>query len=255
MGDWAPSSDHPVSFEDGGWLNHRYNSLYAVGCMMVCTGAVALAPEAAGYFATRYADAWMFGGEMVTAEMSGIAFPATATTAVAGKILGAPSTDAAAAMAELEGSRAELNVSENPVAPEDVSPLIKGNADTHFKGPGEDFSAYTSNTGGGVYAALGKDGFLEFAIEKGAGKPSGGQMFNEASSGFGNNVLGIRGVWLGGGSMTSNFDSFRAAIASGFSPEEAALQTFTGEMAMRNGFPNVTIVTDTAKKVIVEFRP
>lgn len=127
-----------------------------------------------------------------------------------------------------------------------------GAASVAAKGAGETFTAYTKG-GGGVLAELGKDGFLDLAIQKGPGTPSGGQMFNEALAVFGNNVKGIRGTWLGTGSMKSNFDSFQAAIRAGATPEQAALGTFTGKMSARNGFANARIVVNSPKKVVVEF--
>lgn len=72
---------------------------------------------------------------------------------------------------------------------------------------------------------------------------------------FGPNVKGIRGNWVGTGTMTENFDSFKAALKSGLSPEDAALNhTFTGHMAAKWGFTHATVVLNDAAKVIVEFR-
>ena len=53
------------------------------------------------------------------------------------------------------------------------------------------------------------------------------------------NVSAISGVWLPQGDMTANYVSYANALGSGMSSEEAALSTFTGKMAARNGFSQV----------------
>lgn len=66
-------------------------------------------------------------------------------------------------------------------------------------------------------------------------------MFSDAMDVVGPNVRGIRGNWHSGtGELRDNLDSFNAGIQNGLSPEEAALNTFTGKMALRHGYPNVT---------------
>lgn len=78
-------------------------------------------------------------------------------------------------------------------------------------------------------------------------------MFNEALRAYGSNVKGIRGTWLGGGDLSSNFDAYKANIKAGLDPKAAAAETFTGKMATRAKFTKVTIVSDTDAKVVVEF--
>jgi hypothetical protein len=119
-------------------------------------------------------------------------------------------------------------------------------------GPGEDFSAHVKGSEG-VLASLGNDGILDLYIKAGPGTPRGGQMFTEALNAYGTNVRGIRGTWLGGGDLSSNFDSFQAGIQGGMSPSDAAASTFTGKMATRAGFTNVRVVTNTDTRVVVEF--
>ena len=58
---------------------------------------------------------------------------------------------------------------------------------------------------------------------------------------------------MGSRGQAFNFNSFKAALASGSSPEQAALQTFTGKMAARSGFTEARVVTATEDKVVVEF--
>jgi filamentous hemagglutinin len=130
--------------------------------------------------------------------------------------------------------------------------LARSGAAAGTLGRGATFTRYLEG-GGGVIAELGEGGMLDLAIQRAPGTPSGGQMFNEAASAFGDNLVGIRGTWLGTGEMTSNYDAFQAALAAGASPEQAALQTFTGTMAARNGFTAVNVVTNSVGKVVVEF--
>ena len=78
-------------------------------------------------------------------------------------------------------------------------------------------------------------------------------MFKEVLEAYGSNVKVIRGNWIGGGDLADNFNSFKAAIASGARPEHAAMQTFTGKMAVRSGFTNVKVVQNNEGKVVVEF--
>ena len=102
-------------------------------------------------------------------------------------------------------------------------------------------------------AHLDNDGVLNLYIVGGEGTPRGGAMFNEAMQAFGTNVKAVRGTWIGHGELSSNFDSFKSALAAGKSPEEAAFDTFTGKMAKRHGFAKATIVTNTPEHVVVEF--
>lgn len=79
-------------------------------------------------------------------------------------------------------------------------------------------------------------------------------MFKEAIEAFGlKNVKGVRGTWIGGGDLASNFDSYKAALNADRTPAEAATMTFTGKMAGRFGFTNVRVIQDDARKVVVEY--
>ncbi|MDC0747115.1 hypothetical protein [Polyangium mundeleinium] len=54
--------------------------------------------------------------------------------------------------------------------------------------------------------------------------------------------------------MADNFDSFKKAVREGWTEEEAARDhTFTGIMAGRAGFKNVTIIENNEQRVVVEF--
>ena len=124
---------------------------------------------------------------------------------------------------------------------------------TRLLGPGDDLARYVSGSDG-LLASLGNDGILDLYIKAGPTTPRGGQMFNEALQAYGSNVKGIRGTWIGGGDIASNFDSFKAALNAGLSPEQAALATFTGKMSARAGFTKVTVIRNDARRVVVEFR-
>jgi hypothetical protein len=125
-------------------------------------------------------------------------------------------------------------------------------------GPGQTLARHTQEEYG-LVAYLEPDGMLSMAIQADKKNdppitPKGGEMFDEAMRAFGPNVKGIRGIWFGTGEMTDNFDSFKAALKSGLPPEEAAFHTFTGHMAAKWGFTRATVVLNTDKKAVVEFR-
>jgi hypothetical protein len=109
----------------------------------------------------------------------------------------------------------------------------------------------------GLYAEL-DVGVLSLGILKGSGAPRGSQMFDKAMLAFGWNVEAVRGIWIGGGNMSDNFDTFRTALDEGLTSEQAVFATFTGKMAWRWGFRNFTLlvheVTDIEQRVLVEFR-
>jgi RHS repeat-associated protein len=163
--------------------------------------------------------------------------------------------------------------SKSPPAKDPVKPSTQGNSDPVGRpapqatgnlpvaastlGPGETLLAHNSPAGGkaGLMAQLGKDDrILDLYIAKGPNTPTGGEMFEEAIKAFGlSNIKGIRGTWLGGGDLRTNFDAFQKAIKAGLTPEQAAFETFTGAMAKRFGFTKATVTTNEAKKVVVEF--
>jgi len=75
-------------------------------------------------------------------------------------------------------------------------------------------------------AQLGKDDrILDLYIAKGPNTPTGGEMFEEAIKAFGlSNIKGIRGTWLGGGDLRTNFDAFQKAIKAGLTPSRRHLR-------------------------------
>jgi hypothetical protein len=66
-------------------------------------------------------------------------------------------------------------------------------------------------------------------------------------------IRGVRGNWIGGGTLSSNYDALQAALQSGSTAQGAAMSTFTGKMAAKCGFSVPRIVVNEAGKVVVEF--
>lgn len=116
-----------------------------------------------------------------------------------------------------------------------------------------DFCAYDDKQGNGVLAHLDENGFVNLYIKVSSSTPSGTQMFKEALNAMGPSVRGIRGTWLGGGDLSTNFDTYKANLSAGMPPVAAALRTFTGEMARRTGFTVIRVVSDNEDSVVVEF--
>jgi hypothetical protein len=121
-------------------------------------------------------------------------------------------------------------------------------------GRGQRYGAAYNERSYGLLADLDEDGILHLYIKKGPNTPSGSAMFNEALEQFGSNVKGVQGYWIGGGDLADNFNSFKAAVSAGLSPEAAAFQTFTGKMAQRAGFLTSTIVDNSEHAVVVLFQ-
>ncbi len=97
----------------------------------------------------------------------------------------------------------------------------------------------TYEGGGGVLATL-KNGTLTMAIEKGAGTPPGGQMFEAVMNHFGpENVNAFEAKWVT--SMPSNLNAFNKNLRAGMSHEDAARGTFTGHMLSKYGLTEVSV--------------
>ncbi|MCP2320865.1 RHS repeat-associated core domain-containing protein [Nocardia amikacinitolerans] len=93
---------------------------------------------------------------------------------------------------------------------------------------------------GGILGKLTDEGILSFVIERGAGTPSGRDMFQEMVDHFGReNITGIDAKWVT--EMPTNLDKYNELIRQGMSPEQAALATFTGKRASELGFTNVHV--------------
>ncbi|WP_412030565.1 polymorphic toxin-type HINT domain-containing protein [Deinococcus yunweiensis] len=115
-------------------------------------------------------------------------------------------------------------------------------------GCGEFFNNYGTQNGG-IQAQV-VNGVLKLAVKKAPGTPSGREMFEEAWGQLGSKVQQIEGYWMPGGDMADNFVSFNNALATGLSPEQAAMQTWTGKMAASKGFTQVIRVEVGERGVI-----
>jgi RHS repeat-associated protein len=134
-----------------------------------------------------------------------------------------------------------------------VDPAGTLNSDA-TKRPGEGFQKYSDGDGkGGIYAEVDDEGMLVMAIMKSDQTPPGHVMFKEALAAFGSHVKGVRGLWGNGGDLKTNFDLYKAAIAKGMSPPEAAFETKTGQWARDAGFRRAVVTKDTDNKVEVDF--
>jgi len=101
--------------------------------------------------------------------------------------------------------------------------------------------------GGGVMADL-IDGVMTMAIERNRSATSGEQMFDEAVEYFGaENVTSFAAKWVT--RMPSNLDAFNANLGH-MSYEDAAANTFTGQMVAKFG---LTVVTVDKSKLIGKF--
>ncbi|MFX0579046.1 GntR family transcriptional regulator [Nocardia nepalensis] len=101
---------------------------------------------------------------------------------------------------------------------------------------------YDGSDEAGIKGQVYGDGLLAFEVRRGPSTP-GHVMFADMMDSIGGQVRAIAGSWdvtdpIG----TSNIDSFNEGIARGLSPEDAARNTFTGKMAVRSGFPGVSII-------------
>ena len=112
--------------------------------------------------------------------------------------------------------------------------------------------ANTYGTQGGIAATV-ENGVLKLAVKKALGTPSGKEMFEEAWGALGSKVQQIEGYWMPGGDMADNFISFNNALAKGLSPEQAAMQTWTGKMAASKGFTVPVIKVGDRGQIIATF--
>ena len=111
----------------------------------------------------------------------------------------------------------------------------------------------------GITGFVDKNGTLGFNVyanpELRATHGSGTDMFNGLWSRVqqeGIQVNGIQGSWIKG-TDSVNYAQYRAGLASGLSPEQSALNTWTGRLAQQKGFTTVESVSDNGN-VFVMFR-
>jgi hypothetical protein len=102
---------------------------------------------------------------------------------------------------------------------------------------------------------LGIDVFANPSLR--ASRGSGTDMFNSLISRTtreGVELQGIRGAWISG-TDSVNFMQYRAGISGGLSPEQAALNTWTGKLAQQHGFTTVEKVIDTGNVYSIFRKP
>ncbi|MEI8019465.1 MAG: hypothetical protein WCH39_14770, partial [Schlesneria sp.] len=98
---------------------------------------------------------------------------------------------------------------------------------------------------------LDSEGYVKLAIYTKEANTTirGGEVFDaiigEFRAGSGP-VRGVRGLWYSG----DNLATFNSLIRQGLTPEEAALQTFTGKMAQRSGYTRARIDYDASPQSI-----
>jgi hypothetical protein len=84
----------------------------------------------------------------------------------------------------------------------------------------------------------------------------GRRVFNELYNTLGGSdrIKGIRGSWYGTNlKMMTNFNAYQQGIASGKTPEQAALDTPTGRWAREKGYTKVEFIKISSSQVEVQF--
>lgn len=86
---------------------------------------------------------------------------------------------------------------------------------------------------------------LDFNVPSGLKNQGiGTEMFEDALNAFGDNVQGIKGLWLNG----DNLKAFNDALKSGVNAVDAAFSTATGKWAKKNGFTNIEWVNSNVNE-------
>lgn len=115
---------------------------------------------------------------------------------------------------------------------------------------GNAVSVYDTATGDLVgYGTLDGAGVIDLAIYTKDANTSlrGVDVFDAIWTKFINDgfaINGMRGSWISG----DNLATFNNLISQGVAPEAAALQTFTGKMAVRNGFNNARVEPSSVRR-------
>lgn len=117
-----------------------------------------------------------------------------------------------------------------------------GNKEVVFK-----FSAYLDFKGVATFNITLKAGGYRSSMR-------GNKLFQEALMHFGNKVKVIRGRWVEG----DNLNAFEALSNRGFSDEDAAFGTWTGQQALKAGFTKIDSVSavkmfDHYNAVVIDF--
>lgn len=110
---------------------------------------------------------------------------------------------------------------------------------TYSNGYGLDVAADTDLIQG-VSALVTGAGILRITLRATERTPRGSVIFGHMMDAIGDQAHTIQGQWATRPGFTDNLDAFNAGIRNGLSPTEAALNTFTGKMAARYGYTEVT---------------
>ncbi|WP_280471080.1 DUF2332 family protein, partial [Nocardia cyriacigeorgica] len=112
----------------------------------------------------------------------------------------------------------------------------------------------------GISGEVDSSGVLSLRVVSSDRTPSGAEMFDDLWQAIGQDVRSISGAWKADAGQDSNLITFNAGIAGGLTPEEAALTTWTGKMAVRHGFGEVEVLhlvgpPGNHSQVVVAFTP
>ena len=112
----------------------------------------------------------------------------------------------------------------------------------------------------GIVGFVNNDGVLGIDVfaspELRAEYGSGTDMFHSMMARLqqeGVEVSAIRGAWLNG-TDSVNFAQYQTGIANGLAPEQAAANTWTGNLARQYGYPDVQMLDDQSSNVYVLFK-
>ena len=108
---------------------------------------------------------------------------------------------------------------------------------------------YFPNNKNGIMSELTDGGIIEFKINAVDSPVSGSELFSKMMSHYGDNVNGIRGVWVSTDltKANKNLGMVNKLTSQGVSLEQAVTKAWTAEKAVEYGFTNVVI--ETAKGV------
>ncbi len=102
----------------------------------------------------------------------------------------------------------------------------------------------------GIRATVEGDGTLRLTVLSSAHTPAGHRMFDDMWMAIGHNVRRISGQWEPNQVLQGNLDTFNRLVQQGYSPDEAAFGTWTGKMARRLGFTEVTVEVDSGNQAV-----
>ncbi|MFD4404326.1 sigma-70 family RNA polymerase sigma factor [Nocardia sp. NPDC058499] len=102
----------------------------------------------------------------------------------------------------------------------------------------------------GLRATVEADGTLRLTVLRSERTPSGQQMFDGMWAEIGHHVRLIAGQWEPNEVLHGNLDTFNSLLLQGHSSQDAAFGTWTGKMAHRRGFTEVTVEIDNDNRSV-----